>query len=225
MSRLIPDNQPNNWFEMMINECYYYPIKNLALSYNSVVVDCGSNVGGFVYAFKDKFNKFYCFEASSYNIDKMNSNLKNYKDKYEVFQVALSNESNKQIKLLKYISDNNEDTPSGNFGIVPFVNKNNNHGWRSDEHEIVNSLCLEDLFKKINSEKIDLLKVDIEGSEYDFLFDKDLSNINFITMELHNFLIDLGQMQKFLDHIKKTHDEVYSSGSYSEHWIKLWKRR
>lgn len=224
-NKLIPINQDSNWFEMMTNECKNYPIDVLNLEQNAIIVDCGSNVGGFVNAFKHKFSNFYCFEASSYNIEKMEENLLNDRDKFYVFHKALSSNSNKHVKLLKYIGENNQDTPSGNFGIVPYVNKKNNHGWRSEEYEIVETINLEDVLKTINKDKIDLLKIDIEGSEYAFLFGKDLSKINYITMELHNFLVDMGVCDMLLDHIKKTHDEIYSAGSYSEHWIKLWKRR
>ncbi len=37
----------------------------------------------------------------------------------------------------------------------------------------------------INTEKIDYLKVDIEGSEYDFLYNQVITNIDVISLEIH----------------------------------------
>tara|TARA_R100001082_G_scaffold48047_3_gene25790 strand:+ start:383 stop:1174 length:792 start_codon:yes stop_codon:yes gene_type:complete len=57
---------------------------------------------------------------------------------------------------------------------------------------------------------IELLKCDIEGAEYDFLIDKDLSIFKFILLELHYRKED-SKYSEILNLIKKTHDIVGTS--------------
>ena len=41
------------------------------------------------------------------------------------------------------------------------------------------------IFRRFNLDKIDYLKIDCEGSELPFLLNKDLSNVDYIGMEIH----------------------------------------
>jgi FkbM family methyltransferase len=222
VDKLISNTQPDSWYDEITNECRGYPIDPLPdLNENSLIVDAGCNVGGFVNAFSYKFNKWVCIDASSYNIDQFRKNHPNFNGL--LLNKALYSKSNEIVKLKKYTDENLKDTPSGNFGILDFVYQHNNHGWKDNEYEEISSLSLEDLLLMINDD-VDLLKVDIEGSEYDFLCNKDLSKINYIVMELHNFL---GEKKKILcDWIKRTHNETYSSGDgVGSHFLKMWKRK
>ena len=47
----------------------------------------------------------------------------------------------------------------------------------------VKSISLDNVFKLLKLEKIDFLKVDIEGAEYDFLINKNLHNVRFLSIE------------------------------------------
>ena len=49
--------------------------------------------------------------------------------------------------------------------------------------EEVNSTSIENIFSRFELSKIDFLKVDIEGAEYDFLMGKDLSKVRFLAIE------------------------------------------
>jgi FkbM family methyltransferase len=200
-----------------------YPINLIMTDENSIAVDCGSNLGGFVLNWHQKFKKIFCYEASKYNYECFIENTKSISNKISIENKAVSADDDKILKLRKYTTENGTDTNCGNFGCFEYINKINNHGWKnSEEYEEVYSISLPSIIKKVGN--ITLLKVDIEGSEYDFLINKDLSRIEYITMELHNFLRHDGKQKNLIDFISKTHNEIYSTGNgIDSHFVKLWK--
>jgi hypothetical protein len=57
------------------------------------------------------------------------------------------------------------------------------------------------------------------------LYQKDLSRINFITGEFHNFL-GIERQTELFNWIEQTHKTVYSVGDgVGSHFIKMWKRK
>lgn len=220
VDKLITNNQPENWFEMITNECKGYPINLLSeLTEDSTIVDCGCNVGGFFNAYKESFKNWVCIDASTYNIEQFKLNHNNFKGL--LLHNALSNNTGEIVKLKKYTDGDFNDTPSGNFGIVDFIYTENNHGWKDNVYEEVETLSLDSLFKFINND-IDLLKVDIEGSEYDFLMNKDLSKIKYLILEIHNFLGE--KKLELCSWVEKTHTEIYSEGNgVDSHYVKAFK--
>lgn len=220
IDKLTTNNQPSNWFQMITNECFDYPIAQLTeLNNDSIIVDCGCNVGGFFNAFKSSSKNWTCIDASSYNVEQFRLNNPNFTGL--LIQKALTKNTGEIVRLKKYTDENLNDTPSGNFGIVDFVNVNNNHGWKDNVYEEVESLSLESLLDTVGG-KVDLLKVDIEGSEYEFLMGKDLSNIKYVVMELHNFLGD--KKEELYQWISNTHNEFFTNGDgVNSHYLKAFK--
>lgn len=217
---------PSNWLNLLLSECQQYPLHNIKFDQNALLVDTGSNVGAFTLTWGKYFDKIICVEPSKSNFETLIENTLSMKEKITYINKAVSSEDDMILKLMKYTHANGEDTTSGNYGVVNFVNETNNHGWKeSTGYESVDTISIEGILK-MTLGKIDLLKVDVEGSEYDFLFEKDLSNIEYITMELHNFLKPLGKQQPLMDHILKTHNEIYTEGDgVTGHFIKLWKKK
>ena len=223
VDKLICETQPDNWFEFMTSECARdYPLNRLALhnigiNPHNLIIDVGANVGGFVKAWGHLSNNWYLVEPSKYNQEEIQKNLKGFK--YKLFKKAVGSQSGKILKLQKYIQgDIKKDTPSGNMGTSGFVYEHNSHGWQGD-YEEVESINFDDL---TGGKKVEILKVDCEGAEYDFLIGVDLSNVNIITMELHNFLGEKKQ-KDLCDWIENTHKLIHSSGGGDSHYIKLWK--
>lgn len=218
VSKLISKNQPSNWFQKITDECLQeYPINLVNIDSKDLVIDAGCNVGGFTQAFKNRFSNIVAFDASSYNVEQ-------YKQVHEnkIEHKALYSKDQEIVKLKKYMGDGDDDTNSGNFSITGFVNDSNKHGFRGDEYEEVETISLESIIKE-NGE-IGLLKIDIEGAEFDVLYEKDLSKINYITGEFHNFLGKEKQDLLF-SWINKTHQEIFSVGNgIDSHFIKMWKR-
>ena len=222
VDKLITSNVPNNQFSRITSECKAeYPLNSMdGLNNKSVVVDCGANIGGFVNAFIDRFDKFICIEASSYNVEQVKFNHKDNLNKIDLIQKAVSDESFKTVKLMKYVNDLGDDSPSGCFGTIEYQ-FDNGAGWSDTIYEEVQTISLEEILSMVGG-KIDLLKVDVEGAEYDFLNKKDLSNIKYITMEIHNFLND--KREELINWIETTHKEIDSKhDGVSMHYVKTWK--
>jgi FkbM family methyltransferase len=219
VEKLISKNQPPNWFESIKNECLQeYPIHLIDIDTNQQVVDAGCNVGGFSAAWGSRFNNILAIDASSYNIEQYKSVHNN-----PTIHKAVSSIDGEIVKLKKYMGDGEDDTNSGNFSITGFVYENNKHGFRGDEYEEVETISLETIIENFGD--IGLLKIDIEGAEYDALYEKDLSRVNFITGEFHNFL-GIERQTKLFGWIANTHNEIYSVGDgINSHFVKLWKRK
>jgi FkbM family methyltransferase len=220
VDKLICQSQPDNWLEIIVNECKLeYPLGNLRLDPNDLIIDVGANVGGFAKAWGHLSNNWYLVEPSKYNQEQIQKNLKDLK--YKLFKNAVDSKSGELLKLQKYIQgDTNQDTPSGNMGTSGFVHNDNHHGWQGD-YEEVKSINFKDL---VGDKNVEILKVDCEGAEYNFLINMDLSNVNIILMELHNFLGKEKQTE-LCKWIEKTHNSVYSSGGGVGHFVKAWKRK
>jgi FkbM family methyltransferase len=206
VEKLICETQPLNWLHVIMNECREYPIHLIDIQKDDLVIDVGANVGGFFKVWESISDNWYLVEPSKYNQQQIENNLKGFN--YKLFKNAVSDQSGKTLKLQKYIDGNtNQDSPSGNMGTSGFVYSHNKLGWQGD-YEEVESISLEDLCKDSD---VGLLKVDCEGAELDFLMGKDLSNIKYIVMELHNFL-GKEKQQLLCDWIKNTHEEIYTKG-------------
>ena len=198
VEKLICETQPDNWLEIVTHECKNeYRLNGVEINPDDLIVDVGANVGGFAKAWGHLSNNWYLVEPSKYNQEQIQKNLKNFK--YKLFKNAVGSESGKILKLQKYIQ-----------GDV----------WQGD-YEEVESISFDDL---IGNGKIQILKVDCEGAEYDFLMGVDLSNVNIIVMELHNFLGE-NKQKELCDWIEKTHNSVHSSGGGLGHFVKIWKRK
>lgn len=222
VDKLTTSNIPTNQFQRITGECSgEYPINKMdGLTKNSIVVDCGANIGGFVNAFKGNFHKFICIEASSYNVEQIQINNKSILDRIDLHHKAVSDKSFKTVKLMKYVNDNGDDSPSGCFGTIEYE-FDTGAGWKDDVYEEIQTISLEEILSMVGG-SIDLLKVDVEGAEYDFLYNKDLSNIKYITMEVHNFLGK--KRDELINWIENTHEEIDTKhDGVSMHYVKTWK--
>jgi len=219
VDKLIANNQPEDWFEIVTMECLEYPIDKVDIEADELVVDIGANVGGFWNAWKWRFHNWHLVEPSVYNCEQIVSN--GYEGLYS--RNAVGKKSGEIVKLQKYWGDGDNDTLSGNFGTLQFVNGENGHGWYGD-YEEVTTISFEEL---IGDKEVGLLKIDCEGAEFDFLYNKDLSNIKYIVGEFHNLLFQYDDRGvTLLEHIRETHNEIYSEGDgIHSHYVKLFKRK
>jgi FkbM family methyltransferase len=220
VEKLVSKNQPQNWFDQITKECREeYPIHLVDIDAAEQVVDMGCNVGGFSEAFNYRFHNILAIDASSYNVEQYKS-----RHSHKILHNAVSSTNGKIVKLKKYMGDGEDDTNSGNFSITGFVYENNKHGFRGDEYEEVETISLETVLDMVGG-NIGLLKIDIEGAEVDVLYNKDLSKINYITGEFHNFIGKENQ-SKLFGWICNTHNEIHSVGDgVGSHFIKMWKRK
>lgn len=221
VDKLMSNNQPSDWFNRITEECRKeYPMHLVDIHELEWVIDCGCNVGGFAAAWGDRFQAMMGIDASSYNIEQYQS-----RHHHPTMHKALWKTDGEIVKLKKYMGNGDDDTNSGNFSVTDWVNPKDGHGFRGDEYEEVQTMSLPTLIEKVGD--IGLLKVDIEGAEFEFLLDKDLSRIKYITGEFHNYLFKYTSYGiDLLEWIEETHEEIYSVGDgHESHYIKLYKRR
>jgi len=217
------DEVMKKWFSSIAEEVkQYVPYMGLEHS-GGICVDVGANVGAFPMCFYDLFDKFICVEPFSLNVKfieqmKVEKNL----SKLSVLQKAVTDKDGLDIVLRPYAGG--EDGTSinymgtlGNLSTQLYTDKRNNHGWKEENPgEVIQTISLDTIVLMCGGERINLLKVDCEGAEFDFLYGKDLTQVNSITMELHNFLGE--EKQKLLiEWIEKTHriykcDNAYPDG-------------
>ena len=163
-----------------------------------VAVDLGANNCLFTVKYHKKFDTIYFFEASYMNFISGLANVLSKGIKNSTgFNLAASNISGEIVKIH---SHNNGDC--GSNSILQYKDIN------VDDYHSVLSISFENIFDLINEEKINYLKIDIEGAEYQLLKHADLSNVDAIGIEIHNNL-GLKKMEEVRQKLSQTH-ELYA---------------
>lgn len=207
MKQILCFDDRENWVEIRINdvkESYYIPEGIV----NDVCVDVGGNVGAFSMVHAKDFKKITAFEPATYSYNEYVKNMqKNNIENVKVVQLAVADVSNKTLHLKPWRFGNQ----SGNASTI------DSEQWDDIVYEEVLSISLEDIFKRLGVERINYLKVDCEGSEYDFLMNKDLSKIDYISIEIHHQLKEKAQeLFKYLQERFDIVDSHLSGGSQKQ---------
>jgi FkbM family methyltransferase len=183
-----------------------------------ICVDAGTNIGDFPINFRNKFDKYVCYDVFDENIEEAKLNTNELGLDIQIHKLAVWDESNKEIDVMAYVPWDTKDTNhfgnSGNVGCIEYEGERG-EGWKKDNSiGLVSTISLESIIETYG--EINLLKVDVEGSEYMFLQNKDLTKVNWIAMELHG---DVEKQEQLIEWINKTHTIV---NEYDN--IKIWKR-
>ena len=200
--------EPEKWKKKIVAEAQYKLPDDCR---GGICIDAGCNIGDFIINHKNRFDKYICYDVFQENIDEAIKNTKDFNVDAEFILKAVWSKSNEVINVYGYNpcnSDNlNHFGNSGNISVHSTEPGAHGEGWKP-ENTIgsVETISLEEIIETYGT--INLLKIDVEGSEYDFLLDKDLSKINFITGEFHREPSDI---LRIVEHIKKTHNVVSSS--------------
>lgn len=156
-------------------------------------VDLGMNVGCFSVYASPFFENVYAYEACSVTHEIAKENLKTHNIKnVKSYNMAAHATSGKELEIYKHSSNLSGDTS--------LINSDQHTG---DALETVTTISLEDIYKHNEIDYIDYLKVDIEGSEYSFLMNKDLSKINFMAMEEHSGYLAPGMLADLHTYLDK----------------------
>jgi FkbM family methyltransferase len=163
----------------VINETWLenvYRIHEGQFSYNGVFVDIGANIGA-VSIFVDSFNKnrmfdnkvnVYAVEPEPNNLYLLNQNIQNNPtENIIVVNNAIWHEE-------KMVSISNR---GGNSSIV---------GPEGEENSEVLAITLETLFSRYDLKEIDVMKIDIEGAEFDLILntpEETLAKIKHLVLE------------------------------------------
>jgi FkbM family methyltransferase len=151
---------------------------------NDIVVDLGANIGVFSNAAYYKgASKIYSFEPSQIAFECL---IRNKPINSEVFKMGVSNKNGFENIFL----NSTDDTMCGTFV---------NEGQIS---EFVPVTTLDSLFENNIFEKIDFLKIDVEGYERKVLegiSDKNLSKVNKVSLEFHGNILNEDDSKYIMD--------------------------
>ena len=216
--------------ETLLEEWFHFILEEVSTSYvlprdcrGGTVIDCGSNVGAFPIVHNVRFDRYICYEADPRNVKFARKKLKQIDFNNGVGDVS--------YKIKNYCTIENRACCRTSGSTVPVYRrtdpqekKNKDRPgdsaiYLSPQHQKENkaadvpTVAIEEIREKYFCETckipIQLLKCDIEGAEYEFLLEKDLSIFKFICMEIH------GEEEKFYkmtDFLSRTHNILGSEG-------------
>jgi FkbM family methyltransferase len=174
------------------------------------IVDVGANVGVFTEYLiqKELSEKIIAVECDSKALKDLKNNFKR-EYRVEIIPKAL-NSTNSPITFYQ-----SEENPIISSAIPPDKLKNHNAGVKGSDKVVVDTITIKDLVDKLGN--IDLLKIDIEGGEYEIIKNVDSSlfkNINNILIECHFFEEDY--LEKYNNLIRKLSDYGYEVEEFTE---------
>jgi len=176
---------------------------NYPLDENSVVFDVGGFKGNWANDIYSKYHcKIYIFEIVNSFLREMQNKF-NDKDKIKIFRVGLSNKNEEKEVYI--------NTASSSVYI------------EKGEKERVNFVKANEFIKSIGIDKIDLIKINIEGGEYDLLenlIESDfVKNIKNIQVQFHNFIPNYNiRMDYIREQLNKTHKLTWYYKGVWENW-------
>ena len=165
------------------------------------IVDIGANVGYFsLYAlYKYPKARIFSFEPLPFCFNQ----LQKYQNEYKNPSFTVYNYAVGKIDGPINFYVNSADSFSTDSSIQPTAGKTILK---------VQSHKLETLKEMLNIGRINLLKLDCEGAEYDILYaltPKDFQNIDYITMEVHNVDKERDNVFKMVDFLKENQYQVF----------------
>lgn len=152
-----------------------------------LIIDCGANIGMSVIYFKKMYPeaKIIAFEPDKYIFDVLEENVKTY---------GLSN-----VTLINKACWNAETT-------LRFFSEGADGGRKAEDNETERIITVDTIrLKNYLKEKIDFLKIDIEGAEVEVLPDikDDLKNVENIFVEFHSFVNKEQRLPEILEILRK----------------------
>ena len=176
---------------------------NYPLDENSVVFDAGGFKGKWAEKIYNKYqSNIYVFEPIKSHINIINQKF-SANDKVKVYEFGLSNKD-QEMEIF------HSGDASSIFG-----------GGKTSENIQLKSMI--DFMKNNKIENIDLIKINIEGGEYDLLedmIDKNVqSSFGNIQIQFHRFVPDcVERRNKIREELKKTHELTYDYEFIWENW-------
>lgn len=161
-----------------------------------IAIDIGCNNGGFLSRYCNFFDKITAFEP---NINLFNLLNEKYKDneKISINNKAVWSHDGVKLNLLKcLVNDDN-----GSYAIEKELAIN---VWDKDNIICSIDTISLDTILHLTNYHVDYMKIDCETSEYEFLLNKNLSNIKYIGIELHAQL-GFDKYKELYEYISITH--------------------
>lgn len=177
--------------ELFVEEIYKFK----AQDDTPYIIDCGSYIGTSILFFKTQYPnaKILAFEPDNSNFELLNNNIKNWDLKDIEIQNAAIWIDNLGVN---FIADGN---------MASKIDESNNTA--HNENQKTKSVRLKDLL----TEKIDFLKIDIEGAEYEVLLDCEskLSFVENLFIEYHGNYNEMYKLNKILNILIENNFKYY----------------
>jgi len=187
--------------EKVYNKVFKYKEYDITINFEpKFIIDCGAYTGFSTVFFKNKFpgSLILAIEPDKSNYDMLMYNTYFY-DNIHLFQTAIWSEKNKNLRIKNL-----------NAGKWAFQVKTT----ESDEFVTFKSITINQLLNKYKQNTIDILKIDIEGTEKEIFthnFENWLDKVRIIIIELHDNMIP-GCSKTFFNAIKKYNFKYYKKG-------------
>lgn len=202
----------------------FYAIDSWAgkLPPGAVIVDVGANAGffGMLLLSRRPDVVMYAYEPILKNFEVYGSNLKKNPAKanqVKLFQLAVTGKPMPEVILYKESDSDNSVTAS----VYTDFEKHNLNTVS------VGAISLEEILRKHQLEKVDLLKLDCEGSEYPIVYDSPQSiwpRIQSIFLEVHNLDKDKRNFEALSAFLHQqgyqTTSSVAENGCYAVHAVR-----
>ena len=175
-----------------------------------IVVDAGANLGMFTaYAAIKGASKIYSFEPDAKNFECLKQNVPDW---VNIFPVGIMPKDEEYPFFV--------DMNPGGHSFLDYGET------KTGEVRMVQCLSIPTVFEKVGLEKIDFLKMDIEGAEIEILNtlpDKYFSHIRNIAFENHNMIFRENALPAVLYRLSKWYEWTLKTTGYLS-VINLWKR-
>jgi FkbM family methyltransferase len=187
---------------------YHYRLK-YDLNENSVVIDLGGYKGQFA---SDIFGKYMCnvlvFEPIKEYYEMIHERFKK-NPKIDVFKFALGEQDKTEFFYLD----------------ADGTSINNKSGHNTNLKQEVIFKDIETFFKEKNITTVDLIKINIEGGEYElleYILDKDLAKVfKNIQVQFHKYILNSDEkMLSIQKKLEKTHVINWQYRFVWENWVK-----
>ncbi len=182
---------------------------NYPLNENSVVFDCGGYKGDFAELIYNKFGcNVYIFEPYTPLYDLIVKRFCN-NEKIKVYNYGIFDETT--VSKIDYLDD------------ASTLSDINIHDEKNNDSHIVNLKSFADVYNELKIDVIDLLKLNVEGSEFKILqniFDNDLQNkiINF-QIQFHKKVENSENLiSKIRENLLKSHIQTWNYEWVWENW-------
>ena len=176
---------------------------NIDFKEGDIVIDIGANVGmvSILLAKKFPFLKIYSFEPLKENYYNLLKNI----ELNNIPNGIITAENKAVTKDGRLITMSINSANKGGSSTTDVISINS---IMTKENSQVESITLEEIFKKYNINKLKLLKIDCEGSEYEILYNVNtdiLNNIENLIGEFHENkdLTDEYDIDKLCDYVSK----------------------
>ena len=176
---------------------------NIDFKEGDIVIDIGANVGmvSILLAKKFPFLKIYSFEPLKENYDNFIKNI----ELNNIPKEVITAENKAVTKDGRSITMSINSANKGGSSTTDVISINS---IMTKENSQVESITLEEIFNKYNINKLKLLKIDCEGSEYEILYNADtslLKNIENLRGEFHENknLTDEYDIDKLCEYVSK----------------------